>query len=144
MEKIKLSVMEMVNLDAELNGLVNQESGEVISKGLLGEKLDLATKYRLKKLSDALASEKKIIDELRGELIKKFGKEDGDGKIYISMYSDEENKVENPDYPEFKAQYDALLAEEKEFEYTPLSIENLEDIKTGERYDLVFRLIKED
>ena len=71
MEKIKLSVMEMVGLEAELNGLVNQENGEVVAKGLLGEKLDLVTKYRLKKLSDVLAAEKKIIDDLRQELTEK-------------------------------------------------------------------------
>jgi hypothetical protein len=144
MEKIKLSVIEMVSLEAELNGLVNQENSEVLSKGLLGEKLDLVTKYRLKKLSDALAAEKKIVDELRGELIKKFGKEDKQGRFTIPVYSDEENKVESPEYADFKSQYEALLAEEKEFEYTALSIEDLKDIKTDERYDLVFRLIKED
>lgn len=144
MEKIKLSVLEMISLEAELNGLANQESGEVLSKGLLGEKLDLVTKYRLKKLSDALAAEKKIVDELRGELIKKFGKEDKEGHFTIPKYSDEENKVESLEYIDFKTQYEALLVDEKEFEYTPLSFEDLKDIKTDERYDLVFRLIKED
>ena len=59
------------------------------------------------------------------------------------MYTDEEKKVENPNYTEFKSQYDALMVDEKEFEYTPLSIKDLKDIKTDERYDLVFRLIKE-
>ena len=143
MEKIKLSITEIVGLEAELNGLVNQENGEVIAKGLFGEKLDLVVKYRLKKLSDALAAEKKIIDDLRQELIKKFGKEEEEGKFSIPMWVDEEQKVEHPDFTEFKKQYDALLLEEKEFEYNPLSLKDIKDIKSDERYDLVFRLIKE-
>jgi hypothetical protein len=143
MEKIKLSITEIVGLEAELNGLVNQENGEVISKGLFGEKLDLVVKYRLKKLSDALTAEKKIVDDLRQELIKKFGKEEEEGKFIIPMYEGEEQKVEHPDFTEFKKQYDALLAEEKEFEYNPLSLKDIKDIKSDERYDLVFRLIKE-
>jgi hypothetical protein len=143
MEKIKLSITEIVGLEAELNGLVNQETGEVLSKGLFGEKLDLVTKYRLKKLSDALAAEKKIVDDLRQELVKKFGKEEEEGKFSITMWVDEEQKVEHPDFTEFKSQYDALLKEEKEFEYNPLSLKDIKDIKSDERYDLVFRLIKE-
>lgn len=143
MEKIKLSITEIVGLEAELNGLVNQETNEVIAKGLFGEKLDLVVKYRLKKLSDALAAEKKIIDDLRQELIKKFGKEEEEGKFTIPMWADEEQKVEHPDFTEFKKQYDALLLEEKEFEYNPLSLKDIKDIKSDERYDLVFRLIKE-
>ena len=144
MEKIKLSIAEIVGLEAELNGLVNQQNGEVISKGLFGEKLSLVVKYRLKKLSDALAAEKKTIEDLRQELIKKFSKEEEDGKYSIPMWEDEEQTIEHPDFVEFKKQYDALLLEEKEFEYNPLSIEDIEDIKSDERYDLVFRLIKED
>jgi hypothetical protein len=143
MEKIKLSITEIVGLEAELNGLVNQETNEVIAKGLFGEKLDLVTKYRLKKLSDALAAEKKIIDDLRQELIKKFGKEEEEGKFSIPMWADEEQKVEHPDFIEFKKQYNELLLEEKEFEYNPLSLKDIKDIKSDERYDLVFRLIKE-
>jgi len=144
MEKIKLSITEIVGLEAELNGLVNQENGEVISKGLFGEKLDLVTKYRLKKLSDALTAEKKIVDDLRQELIKKFAKEEKDGKFSIPMWADEDKKVEHPDFTEFKKQHDALLLEEKEFEYNPLSLKDIKDIKSDQRYDLVFRLIKED
>jgi hypothetical protein len=144
MEKIKLSITEIVGLEAELNGLVNQQNGEVISKGLFGEKLSLVVKYRLKKLSDALAAEKKIIEDLRQELIKKFGKEEEEGRIVVPMWEDEAQTIEHPDFAEFKKQYEALSLEEKEFEYNPLSIEDLKDIKTDQRYDLVFRLIKED
>ena len=98
----------------------------------------------MKKLSDALAAEKKIIDDLRQELIKKFGKEEEEGKFSIPMWADEEQKVEHPDFTEFKKQYDALLLEEKEFEYNSLSLKDIKDIKSDQRYDLVFRLIKED
>lgn len=144
MEKIKLSITEIVGLEAELNGLVNPETGEVISKGLFGEKLDLATKYRLKKLSDALTAEKKIVDDLRQELIKKFGKEEEGGKFTIPMWEDEAKTIEHPGFAEFKKQYESLLVEEREFDYNPLSVEDIKDIKSDERYDLVFRLIKED
>jgi hypothetical protein len=59
------------------------------------------------------------------------------------MWADEEQKVEHPDFAEFKKQYNELLLEEKEFEYNPLSLKDIKDIKSDERYDLVFRLIKE-
>ena len=36
MEKIKLSITEIIGLEAELNGLVNQSNGDVIAKGLFG------------------------------------------------------------------------------------------------------------
>jgi hypothetical protein len=144
MEKIKLSITEIVGLEAELNGLVNQQNGEVISKGLFGEKLSLVVKYRLKKLSDALAAEKKVIDCLREELIKKYGEEHESGGYSVPMWEDEAQTIEHPNFSDFKKQYDALLLEEKEFEYNPLSVEDIKDIKSDQRYDLVFRLIKED
>lgn len=143
MAKIKLSVVEMIGLEAELNGLVNQQSGEVVAKGLLGESLDLVVKYRLKKLADALAAEKKTVDELLEELVKKYGEEDEEGRISIPMFTDAENKVKSEDFIEFEKQYNDLLADEKEFDYTPLKVKDLAGIKSGERYDIVFRLIEE-
>jgi hypothetical protein len=143
MEKIKLSIAEIIGLEAELNGLVNQETKEVVAKGLFGEKLDLVVKYRLKKLSDALASEKKTIDELQSEIVKKYGKEEEEGRFVVNQWTDETKTVEHPDFTEFKNQMEALYAEQKEFEYTPLTLKDIKDIKSDERYDLVFRLIKE-
>ena len=143
MEKIKLNVMEIVGLEAELNGLVNQETKEVVAKGLFGEKLDLVVKYRLKKLSDALAAEKKTLDDLQLEIVKKYGEEKEEGRFAVPEWTDETKTVEHPDFTEFKKQMEALYAEEREFEYTPLSLKDIKDIKSDERYDLVFRLIKE-
>jgi len=44
MEKISLKLFEFYNLDAELNGLTNQQTGEKIASGLVQEKLSLVTK----------------------------------------------------------------------------------------------------
>ena len=45
MEKISLKLYEFYNLDSELNGVTNQQTGEKISAGLLAEKLKLTDKY---------------------------------------------------------------------------------------------------
>jgi hypothetical protein len=50
MEKITLKLFEFYNLDAELNGAINQQTGAKISSGLLQEKLPLVTKYWLSDL----------------------------------------------------------------------------------------------
>ena len=47
MEKVSLKLFEFYNLEAELSGLTNQQTGQVISKGLLNEKIKLTTKYWL-------------------------------------------------------------------------------------------------
>ena len=71
MEKITLKLFEFYNLDAELNGLRNQNTGETISSGLLQEKLSLVTKYWLSDLAKKVAAEKAAVEELKNELIKK-------------------------------------------------------------------------
>jgi len=43
MEKITLKLYEFYNLEAELNGVTNQQNGEVTSKGLLAEKIKMTT-----------------------------------------------------------------------------------------------------
>jgi hypothetical protein len=47
MEKISLKLYEFYNLDSELNGVTNPQTGEKSTAGLLAEKLKLTTKYWL-------------------------------------------------------------------------------------------------
>ena len=144
MEKITLSLNDALALEAELNGVVNQQTQEVLFKGLLSEKMSLKTKYWLTKLSDKLASEKKTIDTLREELIKKHGTEGENGAISILAFEDEARTKPTKEYISFVSEINALLAEEKEFEYNPLSLEELAEISTDGRYNLIFKLIKEE
>ena len=143
MEKIKLSLAELLTLEAELNGYVSPQTGEQILSGFLKEKLNLATKYWLTKLSDKLTAKKKTIEVLRDELIKKFG-EEKDGNIGIETFLDEEKTKVNPKFIEFQDEWAKLLSEEEEVEYNPLTVSDLEKIDSEGNYNLVFKLVKED
>lgn len=143
MEKIKLSLNDALSLEFELNGATNPETKKVIFNGLLSEKMSLKTKYWLTKLSDKLTSEKKTIEELRNDLIKKYGKEEN-GQVFIKTFLDEETKEINPDWTSFSKEVSELLSEEKEFDYNPIPLEDLAEISSEGRYNLIFKLVKEE
>jgi hypothetical protein len=160
MEKISLKLFEFYNLDAELNGLANQQTGEKIASGLIQEKLSLVTKYWLTELGKKVAAEKAAIEELKNDLIKKYGKEDEKGGISIPMVIEEldsegqpmkdvdkdgnwfTKKVINPDFQLFEKEFNDLLQTEKELEYKAFTLEDFEKVETSENYGTFFKLIK--
>lgn len=160
MEKITLKLFEFYGLDAELNGAVNQQTGQKLSSGLIQEKLPLTTKYWLTKLAKKVAEEKGIIEELKNDLIKKFGKADENGSITIPMVIDELDadgnpvkttnedgsetirKKLNPDFQQFEKEFNDLLQTEKELEYKAFKLEDFEKVETSENYATFFQLIK--
>ena len=152
MEKISLKLYEFYNLDSELNGVMNQQTGEKVSAGLLAEKLKLTTKYWLTELSKKVAAEKATVESLKEELIKKHGETDETGNISIPMYidivKDEEGNIvdgkNNPKFIEFQTEFNSLLQEEKELEYKPVSINELENIESEGNYPVFFKLVKVD
>ena len=159
METITLKLHEFYNLDSELNGLVNQQTGEKISSGLLQEKLPLTTKYWLSSLGKTVAAEKAAIEDLKNELIKKYGKDDGKGSISIPMVVDEldadgnpvkevnaegvemTRKRLNPEFQLFEKEFSELLQTEKELEYKPFKLLDFEKVETAENYSTFFRLV---
>ena len=160
MEKISLKLFEFYNLDAELNGLTNQQTGEKIASGLIQEKLSLVTKYWLTELGKKVAAEKASVEELKNDLIKKYGKEDDKGGISIPMVIDEldeegqpkkdldkdgnwfTKKVINPDFQSFETEFNNLLQTEKDLEYKAFTLEDFEKVETSENYSTFFKLIK--
>lgn len=148
MEKISLKLHEILTLDAELNGVKNQQTGEVTIKGLANEKLSLVVKYHMNELSKKVAVEKQSVDTLREELIKKLGTEE-DGQVFIKMYDEEKDEEGNvisrsltENFIEFNKEYDTLLNEVKELEYRPFELSELASIETEANYDVFFKLIK--
>jgi len=162
MEKITLKLFELYNLDAELNGLRNQQTGEVISTGLLQEKLSLVTKYWLSDLAKKVTAEKATVEGLKNDLIKKHGVEDDKGGVSIPMVIDDLDadgnpivdkdsegnellrKKMNPKFQEFEKEFNDLLQTEKEIEYKALNLSEFEKVETSENYATFFKLVKVD
>ena len=152
MEKISLKLYEFYNLESELNGVTNQQTGEKISSGLLAEKLKLTTKYWLTELAKKVTAEKATVETLKEELIKKHGETDETGNISIPMYvnivRDEDDKMvsaeNNPKFIEFQNEFNTLLQEEKELEYKPVNLNELENIESDGNYPTFFKLVVVD
>jgi hypothetical protein len=152
MEKISLKLYEFYNLESELNGVTNQQTGEKISAGLLAEKLKLTDKYWLTELAKKVAAEKAGVESLKEELIKKHGEADETGNISIPMYinivKDEEGNIvsgeNNPKFIEFQNEFNTLLQEEKELEYKAVKLSALDSIESDSNYPTFFKLVVAD
>lgn len=144
MEKKSLKLVQFYNLEAELNGVTNPQTGEKLTKGLLSEKLQLKTKYWLTDLYKKAKEQTDACSALRDELIKKYGEESDKG-VSISQTIEEDGKtVINPSFVSFQNEFNALLNEEREIEYKELSIEDFGSIETEEVYETLFSLLKFD
>ena len=152
MEKISLKLSEFYQLDAELNGVVNQQTGEKLSNGLLSEKVKLTTKYWLSDLAKKVAAEKEAVEKVKNELIQKHGEADASGNISIPFYANEQVDEEgnvisrevNSKFVEFQNEFNSLLNEERELEHKGFKLEELESVESDDNYPVFFKLIKVD
>ena len=152
MEKITLKLAEFYQLDAELNGVTNQQTGDKLANGLLNEKVKLTTKYWLTDLSKKVTAEKEAVEKVKNELIQKHGEADESGNISIPLYineqTDEEGKVVsreiNPKFVEFQNEFNTLLEETRELEHKGFKLEELESVESADNYPVFFKLIKVD
>lgn len=151
MEKIKLKLHEFYTLSAELEGLTNRQTGEVVNKGLMSEKIKLSTKYWLSDLAKKVVAERDSIEKLKEELIKKHGTTGEDGNVSIPMYTNEMvdettkeiiSRDPNPTFIEFQNDFNTLLNEERELEHHAFKLEDFENVETDGVYVIFFKLIK--
>jgi hypothetical protein len=152
MEKITLKLGDVLQLESEINGYVEPQSGDQIYEGFTKQNLSIILKYELSDFSTTLKTERTKIDSLRDELIKKYGEDDGKGGLWVKMHNevkDEEGgvigKVLNPNYLEFDKEYGTLLNQEIELEYPEITKQDLKDAgKTKDKYTVLFKLIKKE
>jgi len=153
MEKVTLKLHEFYALEAELNGVVNRQTNEILAKGLLSEKIKLTTKYWLNDLVKKVSAEKESIEKLKEDLISKYGTADETGGYNIPMYINEliDDKTKevisrdiNPDFTAFQNDFNALLNEERDLEYKGFKLEEFDNVETEGAYLTFFKLIKVD
>lgn len=131
---MNLKLHEVINLFYELNG-VTKPDGEVVSQGLLKQKMSLKVKVYLQRLNNAIGEDIKIYEEARKELFKKHGTEE-DGNISIPG-----DKI-----ADFNKDHADLLEADKNIDVAALwgsdmTLDSLSSIETDEFYPLVFKLV---
>jgi len=149
MQNTTLQLGQILQLEAEVNGVVNSQTGEVVSKGLMKEVLKFKTKYWLMQLAEDLMAEKKKIDAVRETLIKELGDEDETGSISLAVFTnevkDEEGKVVsreiNPKFVEFQDKFNELLSETKDVAHGKFLLEDFDLVESAEVYPVFFKLI---
>jgi len=152
MEKNKFKLGDVLQLESEINGYVNPETGDRIYEGFLKQNLSIILKYELTELSEVLTKERKKVEGLRDELIKKHGEADEKGGIMVKMFNEELDsegnvlsRVINPKYVEFDKEYGELLNTEIDVEYPEITKEDLKEAgKSKDKYQVLFRLIKKE
>ena len=72
MAQTSLTIDQILQLDAEINGFTNPNTGDVVFEGFSKQPISILLKYELKELSETLKSEREKVDEIRNELIEKF------------------------------------------------------------------------
>lgn len=133
---MNLKLHEVLSLYYELNGVTKQgQETEVLTQGMLKQKMSLKTKVYLQRLNKVVSEEVKLYEEAKQELWKKWGDEK-DGMIEIPA-----EKVSD-----FNKELQDLLTAEKEINVSELwgadlKLEHLESIETDEFYPALFTLI---
>jgi hypothetical protein len=133
---MNLKLHEVIALYYELNGVTKTgKETEVLSQGMLKQKMSLKTKVYLQRLNKVVSEEVKLYEEAKQELFKKLGVEE-DGMISIP----------SENFEAFNKELNDLLTAQKEINVSELwgadlKLEHLENIETDEYYPALLALI---
>lgn len=143
MKEYSLTLAEVLALDIELNGQIDQTTGVQRFKGLLNQSLPLVAKYWLTKLSKTVADEKAKVEAIRQDLVKKYGETDEQGNVSLKIYLDEEQTQVNPIFVEYSKEYGTLLNESVTIQYSPIKLSSISNIETTETYGVFYNFVDE-
>jgi hypothetical protein len=139
---MKLKLSEILQLEKELNGF--EVEGKVYFEGFFNQKLPIVFKYKITNFRNFILEEKKKVEEIRNELIVKYGETNEKGEIFINTTTGEDGDISpNENYIKFINEYNELLESEVEIkDIPPITIEDLEKCgETNDDYQILFKLI---
>lgn len=150
--KSELELSDILQLEMEINGFVDEITKEVIYSGFMNQNLPIILKYDLNDLSIFLRTEKEKVDKLRNELIRKYGKDDGNGNLVVQMYHDKKDengnvlsRIFDDDYLKFEKEYNELLSKKIKIEYPEITKNDLKEAGSSkDKYIILFKLIKKE
>ena len=98
-----LTIDQILQLDAEINGFRNPQTDEVVYEGFSKQPLSILLKYELAEFTAKLTAEREKVDGLRNELITTYGEKTEEGGIQISPTIEKKKgkgteEVKNPKY----------------------------------------------
>ena len=138
MEKIKLTLGEVLSLSDELAG--NPNAGTV---GLLNDKIPFKTRYWLLKLNKKLTNEVELFQKIRTDLIEELGEKDKEtGQLIIPATIKKGKKdIENPAIEVFNTKMLEMVGQEIEIEHAVMGLDDFENVEGV--YEVIMKLIKE-
>lgn len=152
MEKVTLKLVDFYGLETEINGAFNQQTNQLVIRGLLNENIKLSTKIKLMDLLKKVQVEIEAINAKRNELVEKYGEKQEDGSSFINQFINvqinEQGEVtsreDNPKFKEFQQEFQPFLQTEKEFEFEPFTSVDLEQAYSEFNYVQFYKLVKAD
>jgi hypothetical protein len=141
MKTKKLKLSEILILESELFGTKNSQTGEIVTHGLLSQKLSITTRYWLTKLGEIAKTEKESVETLNNELVKELGTVMENGYYMISAAIEEGSNIPNPNFIKYNEEMDKLLLAEKEINHFEFTLDLFDNVTTTENYPIFYTLI---
>jgi hypothetical protein len=133
MKKITLSISDFLALEDELTKGKNC---------ILAQKLSMTTKYYLNSLLKNIKTETENSNNIKNELIKKYGEEkDGNVTINVKIKNENGEEIFNPNVLKFQEEFLPVLNIEKELEYKEFNIEDFKDVSSEGFYPVFYKLL---
>ena len=87
---------------------------------------------------------KLIINQLKEDLIAKYGTKDKDNIFEIEVWTDETKTEFNLSYIQYQQEFNTLLQEVIEIEYHEFKLDDFKNIETSDNYTIFYKLIQVD